>query len=822
MELRALFRVWLVLLVCSVAMPARAATKVNATLSSASVSVGESVDFEVFVEGSVRAEQPPAPEVEGLEFRGSSQSSQMSIIGSDVSQRVTYTFRYVARKEGKFNFPEVDVTVGGQHLKTEPRTLTVKPGAPAKGAGDIAFATIEPLKKNAYVGEDIGVEIRAYFDASARWALANKPLLTAEGFNTRDILPVPGNQSEQEMGGKRYGAVVYQTVVTPTKAGKLKLGTATLRAQYSRTRRNPYDPFGGGMGRAEEMEVSAPEVEIDVKPLPVDGRPKDFAGAIGDFTSFEGSGTPTRVKIGEPITMTLTIKGRGNFGRITTPPLADHDGWNAYDSEESFQAGDAHGITGAKVFKLPVSPLVPQTTMPVFLFSFFDPETERYRTLKTDAAPLVVEGAPVAIAPAVVAPQAVPVPIPEAKPDLLPNLPVPDVARSFRPVLTPTLLFGTILAPLPFLAGLLVWRARKSDPLAGPMAALRRERAELAALVRRAENRADLYEAAGRVLQIEAALARREPAMSFDDEEVLATRDLTEPAAAAVRELLAARAELLFAGGGRGERVASVERDRVLDAIAGWERSRPATRFAAARMAVLGALFLFAFTSPLHAGDFEDANAAFAAGKFDDARRGFERVMSEGWQTGALFDLGNTYFRLDQPGRAVLNYERALTLSPGHPDAAANLKFVRERSAGKVGELVWYERVLGAVSSRVAPWLAIGAAWLGWLWAGSALWRRAGAAGVAGGVMLVVLGAIYGAAQLWDSEQRANDAIVLEQTDARREPADRAPLAEALGPGSRVRIISEQGEWTFVRLPSAQKGWLKTGAVERVIPPKHR
>ena len=88
--------------------------------------------------------------------------------------------------------------------------------------------------------------------------------------------------------------------------------------------------------------------------------------------------------------------------------------------------------------------------------------------------------------------------------------------------------------------------------------------------------------------------------------------------------------------------------------------------------------------------------------------------------------------------------------------------------------------------------------------------------------MLGVMGAGYGAAQLWDSEQRANDAIVLEQADARREPADRAPLAEALGPGSRVRIISEQGEWTYVRLPSAQKGWLKTGAVERIIPQKYR
>jgi hypothetical protein len=63
---------------------------------------------------------------------------------------------------------------------------------------------------------------------------------------------------------------------------------------------------------------------------------------------------------------------------------------------------------------------------------------------------------------------------------------------------------------------------------------------------------------------------------------------------------------------------------------------------------------------------------------------------------------------------------------------------------------------------------------------------------------------------------------VLEKTDARREPADRASLSEALGAGSRVRILSEQGEWTFAALPGGQKGWLKAGAIERIIPPKHR
>lgn len=802
-----------------ISLPAWAAPKVRATISSPTVAVGESVDFEIAVEGSVRAEEPAPPQIDGLEFRGTNQSSQMSIIGSEVTQRITYTMRYTARREGKFTFPAIDVTVGGQQVRTEPIPLNVKPGMSAKAAGDVAFMVIEPLETTAYIGQDIGVYIRSYFDLSTRWNLGNKPQLVADGFNTRDILP--GNQGEQELGGKRYGTMVFRTVVTPTKAGKLKLGDARLRAQYSRERRNPYDPFGG-FGRVEEMELVAPAVEIDVKPLPVDGRPTSFAGAIGQFETFTGSGTPAKVKVGEPITMTLTIAGRGNFDRITVPPLASPEGWNAYDSEEQFTPKDDLKVTGTKSFRLPVAPLVNKTEMPVFEFSFFNPETGKYATLKTASAPLTVEGMPQSAPTPASEVGAQPAPAVEAKPDLLPNLPTPGTVVRFSKSPTPALLFGMILAPLPILLGLMAWRSRQADPLAGPLAALKKERAELPSQLRRIENRDEFFRVAGRILQIDTAIALREPALSFDDATILDSRDLTETDRAALAAFVATRAELLFAGGRSDEKLSQGERDRVLDALAGWERGRSPIRRPVITVAARCVVAMGLAGGVAAASDFEDANAAFAAGKYEDARRGYERVLGNGWQVGALFNLGNTYFRMEKPGRAVLNYERVLALSPAHPDARANLKYVREKSGAKTPTPAWYEVALDAVPTAVAPWLAIAVAWLGWLWAGASLLRRSGAGGVIGGSLLVLFAAMFGGALLWHGERRDLDAIALEAGDARREPADRAPLIETLPAGSKVSIVSEHGEWTFVRLPGGQSGWLKSSAIERVKPSAER
>ena len=50
-----------------------------------------------------------------------------------------------------------------------------------------------------------------------------------------------------------------------------------------------------------------------------------------------------------------------------------------------------------------------------------------------------------------------------------------------------------------------------------------------------------------------------------------------------------------------------MERDRVLDAVSCWERSKLARIFL---------VMIFALCGSVHAGDFESANTAFAEGKF--------------------------------------------------------------------------------------------------------------------------------------------------------------------------------------------------------------
>lgn len=75
--------------------------------------------------------------------------------------------------------------------------------------------------------------------------------------------------------------------------------------------------------------------------------------------------------------------------------------------------------------------------------------------------------------------------------------------------------------------------------------------------------------------------------------------------------------------------------------------------------------------------EFQSAVAAYGKGDYKQAIEGFEVLVGEGLSASLLYNLGNSYARNGQVGRAILNYERALRLAPEDSDIRGNLDLVR-------------------------------------------------------------------------------------------------------------------------------------------------
>jgi hypothetical protein len=146
------------------------------------------------------------------------------------------------------------------------------------------------------------------------------------------------------------------------------------------------DPFMQnffGATVSKNITVTSPETAIKVLPLPEEGRPAEFSGAVGSFKISTDISSATNTA-GDPLTLRMHVSGSGNFDRVESNMLAGDGQWKTYQPKAAFSQADSTGYRGEKTFEQPLVALQPGVqTIPPLAFSFFDPGTRRYETLRS-------------------------------------------------------------------------------------------------------------------------------------------------------------------------------------------------------------------------------------------------------------------------------------------------------------------------------------------------------------------------------------------------------------------------------------------------------
>jgi tetratricopeptide (TPR) repeat protein len=219
--------------------------------------------------------------------------------------------------------------------------------------------------------------------------------------------------------------------------------------------------------------------------------------------------------------------------------------------------------------------------------------------------------------------------------------------------------------------------------------------------------------------------------------------------------------------------------------------------------------------------DFDVANRLYSEGKFSDAKQHYESLVRAGNLSANLFyNLGNAEWKLGNLGAAALNYERALRLEPTHPEARANLQFVRNQTGAKVEAPRWWQRLFVdlksgtyAITAAIAAWLAI----FGFAAIALRVRRETGALWL--GAIACILVCVYALSAIYFLEKNSSLAVVIgKRAEARFAPADTASLSDTLPTGSHVRVLRELGAWTYCELPNDARAWIASSAIERVKP----
>ncbi len=408
---------------------------VQASVSETTIGTEEAVTFRIEVEGVSANEvsTPRAPEARGLTLMRSNPSTQqsVSIVNGRMTQSMSYEWAYSPGGEGEAQILGTEVTVKGKTYSTQPITISVvpqaqrpqrqtrrrntfdpfgtfrrapatpstnEPAAPQIGKNDI-FIRALPSARRVVRNQQVNIEYHLFFREGMQLRQSRlADSWDAEGFWREELdvqrRPVPKTVVQN---GLRYNTIVLKRVaVFPTHTGELTIDPLKIEAEayIPNSNLDPFDQFFSFRPRYEPVEVASPSVKIEVLPITAT-TPESFTGAVGTF-QLDARVDREEIEVGEPVQLELKISGTGNIATIDLPEFNPPGVFELYDPQIK-TAIDRSGnrIRGSKTLTYVLVPRSNGTfQVPEMEMSFYNPERNRFETIRPRPSAVKVTGTP--------------------------------------------------------------------------------------------------------------------------------------------------------------------------------------------------------------------------------------------------------------------------------------------------------------------------------------------------------------------------------------------------------------------------------------------
>ena len=189
---------------------------------------------------------------------------------------------------------------------------------------------------------------------------------------------------EKVINGTSYLVTQLRYAIFPVAPGTFEIPPVTISCDIIARSNISSLPFLGS-GKKERITISSMPLTITVLPLPEYGKPAGSSALVGLF-SLNGILNKNRVVVGDPVTLTLTLKGKGNLYQLGMPAFPEIIDCRIYQDCPSVKIDrTSEGISGVQTYKMAIIPIKSGlcTINPVSI-SFFDPTAGKYRKIVTD------------------------------------------------------------------------------------------------------------------------------------------------------------------------------------------------------------------------------------------------------------------------------------------------------------------------------------------------------------------------------------------------------------------------------------------------------
>ena len=776
---------------------------------------------------------------------GPSQSvniSSTSINGHSTStQELTMTYVLSATKTGTFTIPPASAVIGGHQVKSNSLTVNViaaeeRVEAP-RASSDNFFIHVTASKRRVTYGEPFLLTLKVCWHPDLPVPSVNDPKL-----DLQDVYMLPYNETQRKslkaenIGGQIMKTIDWrQFVVYPQKAGILHIPSLTVQGYLTEVIHDPFDPFMN-MTREIPRQLTTNALDITVDELPQ--RPSNFSGGVGHFT-IKGSMKPSTVKENTPVTLTVTIKGKGNLKMLRQPDITFPQGFDAYDPKQSEDFTlTPEGLDGTLTFEFIA---VPQKrgsyVIPPASLTYYDTDAHDYRTIQTEAFPLEVlkgDGNASSIQDFTGQQSSESGDIRSIRTGKENTAKAGSFfATSFYFILMAAMILLTIVV-------FIVLQMRLSSQ--SDVVQSRRKRANKvavrklrkAAKLMRAGKAADFYDETLRALWGYVGDKLNIPVSELSRENIsqrLAERGVGQEV---TDSFIAAIDECEFVRYAPGDPQGNMNRvyDKSVTAIEQIESVKPKKKKAKALAVIFLPLAMSLFFASASAETLSKVRAdeAYSQEQYEEAISLYEQLISEkGPSADVYYNMGNAYYRIDSLSAAILSWERVLRLQPGDDDARFNLQLARAKTVDKIAPeremffVTWYRSLVQVFSVDV--WAVVGIVALAvalvlalvWFFAFSERLRRLSFTVAAVLLVLFLLSNLF-AWQQQRALQRHDEAIVMvQQLPVKSTPAAGGSDEFTIHAGTKVTITDDTMEdWKQILLPDGREGWVQAKDIEKI------
>lgn len=224
----------------------------------------------------------------------------------------------------------------------------------------------------------------------------------------------------------------------------------------------------------------------------------------------------------------------------------------------------------------------------------------------------------------------------------------------------------------------------------------------------------------------------------------------------------------------------------------------------------------------------QKADMLYSKDQFSGAAEIYESILrKQGESAEIYYNLGNCYYKMNEIPLAILNYERALLLSPADDDVRANLVLARSKTIDKAIPptemffVTWWKSLVNCMSINAWTYLALISfvfclvGLLVYLFMSSITMRKTGLYGAFFLFIIVIVANLAAYAQSVRINERTTAIIIAPAVSVKSSPSDNSTDLFIIHEGTKVDILDNSLKgWREVKFEEGKQGWIPKDAIE--------